>query len=150
MKDFNLSTAPVALVAATPKTALQILAGANEPVEIPFFDVSFDGISPTDRPVLVQVLRQTTAIGGSPTAVTPVEVPNADPGALAVTAASSAGGTEPTSSDVYWSGYLHPQTRQIIARPSGKPFRIVAGERLGLAFTAPNNVNVIVSNFGTE
>lgn len=104
-------------------------------------EISFDGISNTDQPVLVQVMRQTTAIGGSPTTVTPVKHRNGEAGTIQTTAKKSAGGSEPTSSDVYKTYRLHPQGRY----PLPDQFLIEQGDRLGIVCTAPAGVNVSVS-----
>lgn len=144
MKDISIIAAAVPLAAATAKTALQVTAPTHQRVEVPFLEVSFDGISPTDRPVDVKVMRQTTAVT-SGTSITIIELPNGDPGTVQTTAiAGDSDSVEPTLSDVYWQGYLHPQGRHIIARPNGKPFAIIPAERLGVVCNAPDAVNVTV------
>jgi hypothetical protein len=145
-KAFRASVSALALAAATAKTALQLLAGTNNRTIIDFIEVSFEGVSPTDEPVLVRILRQTNAIGGSPASITPSEVPNGDAGTLQVTAAASAGGTEPTGSDVYHQAYCHPQGRHVLLGP----FVINGGERLGVECTAPDAVNCAVTVKGAE
>lgn len=139
--DFNLIVADLALAAATPKTALQIIAPSTNKVRVkPNMEISFDGTSGTDQPVLVQIMRQTTAIGSSPTTVTPVKKRNGDAGTTQTTAKKSAGGAEPTSSDIYWTGRLHPQGRHIIPQE----FIIEQGDRLGVVCTAATTPNVSV------
>lgn len=138
--EFDLIVTDLALVPATPKTALQIIAPSTNKVEVDELEVSFDGTSSTDKGVLVQVMRQTTAIGGSPTTVTPVKCRNGDAGTIQTTARKSAGGAEPTSSDVYWTGRLHPQGRHVIP----KRFTIEQSDRLGVVCTDDNTHNVSV------
>lgn len=135
----------VALVASTPKTALQIQAGANNFTEIDHYDVSFDGVTPTDQPVQILIERQTTAPGTPGTAPSVSENPNGDVGTLQV-AAVTGGGTEPTSSDDYGRWYFHPQGRHVIPGP----FYIVGGDRQGVVLNAPANVNVHVTAKGKE
>ena len=149
--QIDVNVGAYTLAAATVTTALQIIAasgtkpkcgmvdrgGGREPIEI-----SFNGVSATDEPVRVRILRQTTAIGGTPTAVTPVKHLNGENGTIQTTAAkkASSGDAEPTASDVYYDQYLHPQGRHFIA----KQFVIEQGERLGFEFTAPQSQEVSI------
>lgn len=148
--EIDLTVTDLPLAAATPKTALQIIAPATNKVKVGgvgppdakrWLEISFDGTSATDAPVLVQVMRQTTVIGGSPVTVTPVKHLNGADGAVQTTAKKSAGGSEPTSSDVYWSGHLHPQGRHIIP----VQFVIEQSDRLGVVCTAATTPNVTVT-----
>lgn len=147
-KKFRVTTPAtgVALVAATAKTALQLVAAANTPVVVPWIEVSFNGNAPTNVPVELLIERQTSVIGGSPTALTPSEVPNGAPGTLQTTAAASTGGAEPTGSDDYHKSFLHPQGRHVILGP----FEVVGGDRLGVVLTAPDAVNVHITLPGEE
>lgn len=146
-KEFRTSTpaAGVALVAATPKTVHQIVAGANNPLVIAHLEVSFDSNLSTDTPVETLIERQTTAPGTPGTAPSVSEVPNGDPGTLQATAVTG-GGTEPTGSDNYWYGFLHPQGRHVIPGP----FKIVGGDRLGIVCTAPEAQQCHISVRGDE
>ena len=60
------TSAAVALVAATPKTALFVLAPATFGVDLRSFSVSFDGVTTTDKPVLVEVCSLTGATNSVP------------------------------------------------------------------------------------
>lgn len=140
----------VSLSAATAKTVLQIIAASTNKVKVGMVDrgghkepitISFNGIVATDQPVRVRILRQTNAIGGSPSTVTPVKHKSGEDGTIQTTARTSGGGTEPTASDVYFDEYLHPQGRHVIPRQ----FEIEQGDRLGFECTAPQAVSVSVS-----
>lgn len=148
--EIDILNPAIALVAATAKTVLQIIAASTTKVKVGgigeslkrFIEVSFDGVSATDQPVLVKILRQTTAIGGTPTTVTPVKHINGTDGTVQTTAKTYGGSpTEPTGSDVYWAGYLHPQGRHVIPWTGV----IEQSDRLGIVCTAPAAVNVTVT-----
>jgi hypothetical protein len=146
--EIDMTVADLALTAATVETGLQVIAPSTNKVRCGMvgnpprpIEVSFDGVSATDKPVLLQVMRQTTAIGGSPTTVTPVKHRNGEAGTVQTTAKKSAGGSEPTSSDIYKTYRLHPQGRHFLP----DQFIVEQGDRLGFVFTAPANVNVSIS-----
>ncbi len=134
---FRAITSALAITSATITTVLQIIAASTNKVVVSSIEVSFPDTSTTDAPALVRILRQTTAIGGSPTTVTPVKVRNGDAGTIQTTAKKSAGGSEPTSGDIYWSGYLHQQGRHVLQGP----FIIEQGDRLGVEVTTSAAVN---------
>jgi hypothetical protein len=136
-----VQTPEITLVAATAKTVLQIVAPTNQRLMLKRWGVFFDGTSSTAEPVQVRLLRQTTAIGGSPTTVTPVRL-NAGSETLQATAASSAGGSEPTASDVLDVFEVHPQTGVDVVFPLDQDVTITGGTRLGIECTAPAGVNV--------
>lgn len=56
--------ADVALVATTAKTVLGVLAPAQFGVDLRGFEIAFDGVTTTDRPVLVEVCTATFATNG--------------------------------------------------------------------------------------
>lgn len=136
----------LALTSATAKTALQIIAASTTKVKIDTIEVSFPDTSTTDAPARVRILRQTTAIGGSPATITPVKVPNGEAGTVQTTAKASAGGSEPTASDVYWDGYLHQMGRHVI----NGPFIIEQSDRLGVEITSSASINCGVVAKGEE
>jgi hypothetical protein len=134
MLDLNVSTSGVSLPSATAKTVIQFIGAANNKTKVSFPEVSMDGTSATDKPALVQVMRQTTAIGGTPGAGTVVKRRHGDAGTVQLTAAIyGTSPTEPTASDIYWQGYIHPQSSRVIP----KVFEIEQGERLGIVVTDP-------------
>lgn len=147
MKEFRVATPTggVALSAATVKTALQIVAGTNNQTQLDWIDVSFNGVSPTNEPVEVTVMKQTTAPGTPGTAPTIEEMPPTAIGTLQATAATG-GGTEPTSSTIMWRGFVHPQAGKLLPGP----FYINGGERLGVVVLAVDAVDAQVSAKGRE
>lgn len=141
--NINVRCGEVALSAATAKTVLQVIAASNHRVRIRAWGVTFDGVDPTDQPVHVKLIRQTSAIGGSPTAVTPTK---SDPGpteAIQTTAASSAGGSEPSSGDVLAERDVHPQSGYEEHLSIEDSYIIGGSGRVGIVCTAPDAVNVI-------
>lgn len=140
------TTPEVALSAATAKTVGQIKSLANQRLKLLKWGVFFDGISPSAEPVQVRLVRQTSAIGGTPTAVTPVlngvgsETPQSS-------FAYSAGGTEPTydtPNKVLMVLEVHPQFGYEYTYPLGQEELITGGASasyLGVECTAPAAVN---------
>jgi hypothetical protein len=137
----------VALVAATAKTVMQIIAAANHRIHIDLLKVTLKGIVPTDTPVLVEILRQTTA--GTVTALTPKKVNDADNETLQVTASKNAS-AEPTPSDVIDEFLIHPQGGYAEVKPFNKPIPIIGGGRIGIRITAPQASACRVSVEGEE
>jgi hypothetical protein len=70
----------VALTAATPKTVLQIATPSTIRARVCEVVVGFDGVTASDAPVLVELVRQTSA--GTGTAVTPLPLDPAAPASL--------------------------------------------------------------------
>ena len=102
----------------------------------------FDGVSVTAEPVQVRLLRQTTAIGGTPTVITPAKMDDSIAETVLTTAAASAGGAEPTAGDVLDVVEVHPQNGYEVIFPPGQEVIIGGGDRLGIECTAPAAVNV--------
>ena len=133
------ATAEIALTAATAKTVIQLVAASNHPVKLLGWGVFFDGTSSTAEPVVVELLRQTTA--GTMTSLTPVKV---DPGrdeTLQTTAQHTAT-AEPTAGDVLARRNVHPQSGYEVMYPFGQEMIIPGGGRIGIRCTAPAGVNV--------
>jgi hypothetical protein len=59
------SGAAIALAAATPKTIFNLIAGANSQAIITEFSISFDGVTASAVPVLVELCQSTQAGAGS-------------------------------------------------------------------------------------
>lgn len=139
----------IALVAATEKTVAQIIAATNTRVKVLKWGIFFDGISPTAEPCQVRVLRQTSAIGGSPTAVTLVAV-NVITETIQTTSAYSAGGAEPSAGAVLDVKEIHPQSGYEIIFPLNQEIIVPGAGRLGIAVTAPSGVNCRCVIWGEE
>ena len=134
------SSAEVALVAATAKTVLQVVAPTNQRLKVKRLKLTFDGTSALAEPVNVRVLRQTTA-GGTPSAVAGVKKNPSLPETIQSTAATATG-TEPTSGDVIDRFTVHPQGGYEIIHPDGGEPEIPGAGRLGIECNAPAGVNV--------
>lgn len=141
------TTPEIPLSAATAKTVGQIKSLANQRLKLLKWGVSFDGTSPSAEPVQVRLVRQTSVIGGTPTAVTPIlngvgsETPQSS-------FAYSAGGSEPTydsPNKVLAAIEVHPQSGYEYTYPLGQEDLITGGASvsyLGIECTAPAAVNV--------
>lgn len=132
-------TAEVALDTAA-KTVLQVVAATNQRVKVTRWGVFFDGVSSTDAPVLVQLLRQTTA--GTMSSLTPVKEDNLGSESLQTTAQHTAS-VEPTDSDVIRRRNVHPQSGYLEIFPLGQELIIPGGGRLAVKCTAGAAVNVV-------
>lgn len=117
-----VTTPEIVLVANTLKTVLQLMTGSNQRTKLKKWGIFFDGISPSAEPIQVRLLRQTTAIGGTPTAVTPMVLVAGVAETPRASAAYSAGGTEPTAGDVLDVKQIHPQ--------SGYEYSFLLGDEL--------------------
>lgn len=128
----------IALVAATAKTVLQVVAPTNQRLALKSFSVTFDGVSATGEPVQVDLVRQTSA--GTMTSATPVRE-GVGSETLQTTAQKNAS-AEPTTTDVLRRYEVHPQGGY--ERVFGDDELLIAGGgRLGLRCTAPANVNCV-------
>lgn len=129
----------VALTGGVAKTVLQIVSPANQRLLLKAFAVSFDGISSVAEPVLVELVKQTTA--GTSAAGAPVK--DGDPGSETIQTTSRITITvEPTTTDVLRVYEVHPQgggIERVFGLDDHIP--IPGGTRLGIRCTAPAGVN---------
>ena len=132
-------TSEVALVGATVKTAVQLVAPANHRLVIQRWGVFFDGTSVGNEPVQVELLRQTTA--GTMSALTPVKGDDSLAETLQATAQHTAT-VEPTAGDILDVVKVHPQSGYEVILPLGQEYRVGGGDRIGIRCTAPDAVNV--------
>lgn len=130
------NTAQVA-TGTSAKTILQLIAASNHRVLVPRITVSFEGITSTDAPIQVVVMRQSTA--GTMSSLTPSKENDSDDETLQTTAAHTAS-AEPTSGDILETQLIHPQGRGAFG-----PFVIKGGGRLGVVVTASVSVDCVVS-----
>jgi hypothetical protein len=133
-------TAEVALVAATAKTVLQILAATNQAVKVLGWGVYFDGTSSTGEPVVVELIRQTTA--GTMSALTAEKI---DPGRAETiqTTCTHTATAEPSTTTAMTRIEVHPQSAYEKLFPFGQEIIVPGAGRLGLRCTAPAGVNVV-------
>jgi len=94
----------VAAAAAAAETLLQVVAGATKRLQVKAFEVSFDGADSTKTPVLVELIRQTTA--GTSAALTLVKHDEASEAAIGTALQTFT--AEPTAGDILASVYLSP------------------------------------------
>lgn len=128
----------VALVAATAKTVLQIAAPTNQRVKVKEWGVFFDGTSASAEPVVVRVLKQTTA-GTMSSCTETKRTPGSE--TLQVVGQRNAS-AEPTASDIVDRIEVHPQAGYEKQFGPGDEIILAGGERLGIECTAPAGVNV--------
>lgn len=121
-----------------PKTLIQLVAAANHAVEIKEVGIGFHGVNNTHEPILVQLIRQSTA--GTMSAATPVKADDSGGDTFDTTAQHTAT-AEPTGGDVLRSWTVHPQTSLIFQTHDEAPIIIGAGDRVGLVVTAANSVS---------
>lgn len=119
------------------KTLLQIVAASNHRTLVKEISVSFKGTANTAAPILVQVLRQTSA--GTMTAFTPQKMNEADDETLQTTAQHSAT-VEPDGTSEVMGEEVHPQGGYTWQAPFGGEIVIKGGARLGIAVTAGADV----------
>ena len=120
------------------KTVLQITAAANHRTLVHEVSVAFQGSTISNAPVLVEVLRQTTA--GTATSLTPVKENNNDDETIQTTASHTAT-AEPTAGDILRSEYVHPMTGFTWQAQFGKALVVPGSGRLGIRVTAANDVD---------
>lgn len=138
-------TGEVALTGGTARTVLQIANAANHRAKVLSFSVGFDGTSGTAEPVLVEVLRQSTA--GTMSSLTGLKINSDDGEAIQTTSQHSATGADPTAGDVIFKKEVHPQGGYEKVFPFGQEIPLggatAAATRLAIKCTAPANVNVV-------
>lgn len=139
---FRANTGQVATGTAA-KTIMQLVAASNHRIIVSKIVVSFEGVTATDAPIQVRVLRQTTA--GTMSALTPVKDSDSDDETLQTTAQHTAT-AEPTAGDVLESQLVHPQSSRVFVGP----YIVKGGGRLGVEVTSGVNIDCIVSAYGEE
>jgi len=133
----------IALTAATAKTILNIINGTNTIARLTEFSVSFDGVTPTAVPVLVEICYCTQAGAGTPTGgtFTPTQIRGATRAPQALGSRNYS--AEPTAITT-WKPYLVPAFNGllVVQFPLGRePENIVTADGLLLRVTAPAVVN---------
>jgi len=129
------------------KTVLQIVAASNHAVLIDEWSVAFQGTSNTASPVLVQVVRQTSA--GTMTALALRKDPD-DWDETLQTSAQHTATAEPTAGEVVIEEYVHPQTGYTWQAPFAKQIKVGGGDRLGITVTAGASVSCTARVAGEE
>lgn len=131
------------------KTIAQVKAAAQQRVLLKQIDIGFSGVSASDEPILVEVVRQTS--GGTMTGVTPVKINSGDDETLQVTASKEAS-VEPSGPTVLAARKIHPQGRDtfFLANIFAGGLPVKGGEYVGVRVLATQNVNATVTIYGEE
>lgn len=141
----HTNTVAVALVAATEKSALQLIAGTAI-VAVTGVDITFDGISNTAVPIIVKLI--TTSTAGTLTARNPIKTTDRAT-ALLVTGGENAS-AEGTNGNIMKIFHVHPQGGVYYPFSAKCEIEIPNGGRLALKLTAPANVNCLATLHGEE
>lgn len=135
MAAFPCSASAAGVASTTSaKTVLQLVAPTNQRLRVTRLLLGLHGTSATAEPVLVELVRQSTA--GTSTAVTPVARNALGTETVQATAVKDCA-AEPTTVGVVYRTSLHPQASLEL------PLDLVVagGTRLGLRLTAAATVN---------
>jgi hypothetical protein len=133
----------LALTAATAKTVLNVITAANALVRIVELSVSFDGVTATAVPAVVELCYSTQATAGTP-GTTPTIYQMRGPTRTVQATAAQNYSAEPTVLSA-WKRWLVPVFNGllVVQFPLGRePEQIVTADALGLRVTAPAIVNV--------
>lgn len=144
MRKYTVSSGIVGLSPGTALTALQIKAPVDNHTKLTGIEVSFDGVTASDKPVRCQLFRQSDDGFGS-SVVTPTAHVDDDP--AAGTTALVAGASVTSDADPLAEFYVTPNGGTYVRDLSDDDFfDILQTERVGLLLTAPTNaVNTIVN-----
>lgn len=136
------NTTAVAMVAATAKTVVQVIGSSTDTLSLVRIRVSFDGVTATAIPALVEVGIITAA--GTSTAFTPVQV-TGSPLASSSTAGYNSS-AEPTYNRIIDSFYA-PVTMGHFTdwTPLGEEALAAISQGFGIRVTAPATVNCLAS-----
>lgn len=118
------------------KTIAQIVAASNIRVRIHSIKVTFNGVSNTQEPVLVELVRQSDA-GTGGDAVTIVEDPDGYSETLQTTALENIDSSEPTGSVIVDSMHVHAQGGYLEQCKFSNEIYVLGGTRLGVRVTVP-------------
>ena len=140
------TTAAFALVAATEKTLLQINNATNILLVVTGADITFDGVTNSAIPVVVKLIKVTTA--GTGTARNPLKVKDTST-ALQVTGTENHS-AEGTNGNLMRIFHVHPQAGVVYQIPMRDEIELATAERLALKVTAPAAVNALATIHGEE
>lgn len=137
MSLFSINVSGEAIAASTAETLIQGVASANKSIRLVRWGVSFNGVSVSDAPVLVELLRLTSA--GTSAAFTPIKLDPASDAPLMT--ARSSHTAEPTASDVIEKHYVSPTSLLVMQYAYDERVSVAANGRLGIRVLAANAVN---------
>lgn len=147
--DFAALNTTKRAIGTSQTTLLQLVAPANQRVAVKQISIGFDGTVNTNQPVLVQIMRQTTAgtVSGPSATIKPKDN---DIGTAVQSTVQDGFTAEPTYSDVLWTMTIHPQTGCVYPLPIPGEIVVKGGGRLAVVCTAPQAVNAICTVEGEE
>jgi len=138
---FTASSSLISLVAATPKTLLQLKAPANQRVKILGWGVYFNGQNADAQHVVVRLLRQTDDGTMSGAAAEKVDASIAE---TVQTVARENASVEPAAGSILCRKQIHPKNGYEENPPDpGKEYKIPAGGRLAIEVNAPAAVDAV-------
>lgn len=147
MPLYAVRSGSVALTAATAKTAIELNLGSTITAKLNYVDWSFDGVTTSNVPVVVELITYTTT--GTGTGATPR--PIGEDGRASITTAKTTMTVEGTGSiTTIWDVWTPPTSGERFFFPLGQEFAFAVSKSYGLRFTAPNSVNVRANLFFTE
>ena len=141
------TSVPVALVAATIKTVLELTAPANTIVAVTGVDVTFDGVSNSAIPVIVQLQRVATT--GTGTGRNPLKTKDTST-ALATTGKENDTVEPGTPGNIMRIFHVHPQAGVIYQLPIRDEVEVPGAGLIALRITAPAGVNCLATIHGEE
>jgi len=122
------------------KTLLQIVAPANQRQKLKEWGMFCKGVTPTDSPIKVRLLRQTTA--GTMSALT-LTKRNTSGGETIQSTAQYSASVEPTAGDVIATVEVHPQLGYHDKLSFGDEIINPGGGRIGIEVTAGVSISVV-------
>ena len=118
--------------AATIETLIHLLAAVNHRFVVTRYGVGSEGVSNTDQPALMELLRQTTAPTGD--VLTLVHKRGAHPDTIETTGVDVIT-VEPTAGDILRTHTLHPQANIDLADNFTEEHEVEPTGRIGLRLT---------------
>jgi hypothetical protein len=142
----HVNSGEVALVAATPKTVLQIKAATNQRVAIKGIKLmGKQAAGGTDVPVKIRLTRSTANFGAFTATPTP-QKNNPSNGETVQTSAGTNATSEPTSptdAGIWWE--VQPQSGVIEFIPPGLEIKIPGGQAVNFECTSPGTPTVMLT-----
>jgi hypothetical protein len=144
MDLYTVNSGAVSLSAATVKTVLQIATPASTRAKLTSFSVSFNSVTSSDAPAVVDLLRQTTAgTGGSSATLAPLDP---DAPASQLTGLFNIASAEPSAGNVLWSGYVTPVGGLFVYNfAEGEEPILDVSNRIGIRVNSPAAVSAIAT-----
>jgi hypothetical protein len=140
----------IALSAATTRTCAAIVAAASDEVQLIEMAVSFDGVTASAVPVLVELCDYDVTSTGTRTTGTPFQI-RGQRSAVSTAYFHSYTGAEPTVLTPVYKWYVTPNGGLLhLQWPLGREPSTVIAKGLALRCTAPATVNVSVAMIWEE